>query len=135
MKIPESRMPDQSPGFHRMSDKPPASGWDQEVFEHQMGLVLERVDEVARAALTPQAVADAVSAGIKAALADPTTWTAAAGGARASTEKHAGQWMVSTLWSVVRKAFWFTLAGLVVYSVGGWSALSALWKAVWGSQP
>lgn len=128
-------MPDKQPGFSRITDKPAAGGWDQNVFEEQLGLVLERVDEVAQAALKPQDVADAVSAGIRAALADPTTWTAAASGARASTEKHAGQWMVNAAWSALSKAFWFTLAGLVVYSIGGWSALTAVWKSIWGSQP
>lgn len=128
-------MPDRQPGFSRIVDKPAPEGWSQDTFEAQLGLVLERIDDVASAALKPKDVADAVSAGIKSALADPTTWTAAASGARASTEKHAGQWMVGAVWAVVRKAFWFTLAGLVVYSVGGWSALTALWKAVWGAQP
>lgn len=128
-------MPDKQPGFSRITDKPAAGGWDQNVFEEQLGLVLERVDDVAQAALTPKQVADAVRDGITAALADPATWAAAMGGMRASTEEHAGRWMVGAVWSVVRKLALFTLAGLVVYSVGGWSALTALWKAVWGAQP
>lgn len=131
----EKRSPDQTPGFYRLSDPPNSEGWNQEVFEQQMGMVIDRVEEVAKAALTPQDVASAVRDGITAALADPGTWAAAAGGVRASTERHAGQWMLGAVWAVVRKAALFTLAGLVVYSVGGWSALSAAWKAVWGSQP
>jgi len=36
---------------------------------------------------------------------------------------------------VLRKVLLFVGAGLLVYSVGGWSALSAAWKVIWGSQP
>lgn len=118
-----------APGFRRITDPP---GWDQEAIEKHIGLVLERIDDVAAASLTPQDVATAVREGITSALSDPATWEAAAGGVRASTEHHAGQWMVGAVWSVVRKALWFTAAGLVVYSVGGWSALTAVWHAVWG---
>jgi hypothetical protein len=128
-------MGDKTPGFSRIVDEPFPKGWNQDAFEAQLGLVLERVDEVAQAALTPKQVADAVRDGITAALADPATWAAAMGGMRASTEEHAGRWMVGAVWSVIRKMALFTLAGLVVYSVGGWSALSALWKTIWGSQP
>lgn len=128
-------MPDRQPGFSRIVDKPAPEGWSQDAFEAQLGLVLERVDDVAQAALTPQQVAAAVRDGITAALADPATWAAAMGGMRASTEEHAGRWMVSAVWSVIRKLALFTLAGVVVYSVGGWSALAAAWKAVWGPQP
>lgn len=128
-------MPDKQPGFSRIVDKPPASGWDQEVFEHQMGMVMERVDDVAQAALTPQQLTTAVRDGITAALSDPATWAAAVSGMRASTEEHAGKWMVGAVWAVIRKLALFTMAGLVVYSIGGWSALSALWKTIWGSQP
>lgn len=127
--------PERRPGFGRVVDQPPTSGWNQDVFEQQLGLVLERVDEVAKAALTPQDVATAVRDGITAALSDPATWAAAVGGMRASTEEHAGRWMVGAVWSVVRKLAFFTLAGLVVYSIGGWSALSAVWKSIWGPQP
>lgn len=128
-------MSDKTPGFSRIVDKPAPQGWDQEAFELQLGLVLERVDDVAQAALTPKDVAAAVRDGITAALADPATWAAAVGGMRASTEEHAGRWMVGAVWSVVRKLALFTLAGLVVYSIGGWSALSAVWKSIWGPQP
>lgn len=121
-----------TPGFRRITDAP---AWDQEVVERHLGLVLERVDEVAQAALTPQDVAGAVRDGITAALSDPATWAAAAGGVRASTERHAGQWMVSAVWSLMRKLAFFALAGMLVYSIGGWSALSATWHAIWGSKP
>lgn len=127
--------PDNTPGFHRIVDKPPTDVWNQDVFEQQLGLVLERVDQVAEAALTPKDMATAVRDGITAALADPATWAAAMGGMRASTEEHAGRWMVGAVWSVIRKLALFTLAGLVVYSIGGWTALSSVWKAIWGPQP
>lgn len=126
---------DKAPGFYRLTDRQASAGWSQEAFEAQLGLVLERVDEVAQAALTPQDVAAAVRDGITAALADPATWAAAAGGVRASTERHAGQWMVGAVWSLMRKIAFFLLAGMLVYSVGGWSAVSATWHAIWGSKP
>lgn len=125
-------MTDQTPGFRRIVD-PPAMSPD--VLEGHLGLVMERIDDVAKAALTPQHVATAVRDGIAAALADPATWAAAAGGVRASTEKHAGQWMLGAVGSLLRKILFFVCAGLLVYSIGGWAALTAVWKAIWGPQP
>ena len=125
-------MTDKNSGFRHIVDPPTMP---PDVLEGHLGLVMDRIDGVARAALTPQDVATAVRDGIAAALADPATWAAAAGGVRASTEKHAGQWMVGAVWSLLRKTLFFVAAGLLVYSIGGWSALSAVWKAVWGSQP
>jgi len=125
-------MSEPTPGFRRIVDPPTMP---PDVLEEHLGLVMGRIDEVAKAALTPQHVATAVRDGIAAALADPATWAAAAGGVRASTEKHAGQWMVSAVWSLLRKVLFFIAAGLLVYSIGGWSALTAVWKAIWGPQP
>jgi hypothetical protein len=126
-------MPDQQSGFRRITDPPPAT--DQETIERGLGMVLERIDGMAEAALTPKDVATAVRDGITAALADPATWSAAFGGIQASTEDHAGKWMVGAVWSVMRKLALFALAGMLVYSIGGWTALSAVWKAIWGHQP
>lgn len=125
-------MSDPTPGFRRLVDPPTMS---PDVLEGHLGLVMERIDDVAKAALTPQHVATAVRDGIAAALADPATWAAAAGGVRASTEHHAGQWMVGAVGALLRKALFFIAAGLLVYSIGGWAALTAVWKAIWGAQP
>lgn len=125
-------MTDKTSGFRHIIDPPTMP---PDVLESHLGLVMERIDDVAKAALTPQHVATAVRDGIAAALADPATWAAAAGGIRASTEHHAGRWMLGAVGVVLRKVLLFVGAGLLVYSIGGWSALSAAWKVIWGSQP
>lgn len=108
---------------------------DQEAIEAHLGLVLERIEAVEQAALKPADITASVRAGIAEAACNPDTWAAAVSGIRASTEHHAGRWLVGAMWSVLRKALVVIVIGMLVYSVGGWSALSALWKAVWGQQP
>lgn len=76
-----------------------------------------------------EAIRKGVATGLAMALERPETWKAAAKGMRAAAEKEAGSLLLKWMVSALKKGVFFTVAGLVVYSIGGWSALVALWKA------
>ena len=122
-----------------MSDTRPADSRisiiDQAVIEEHLGVVLARIEGIEQAALKPKDVAAAVGAGMVEAASNPATWTAALSGLRKSTEQHAGRWLVGALWAVAKKGLVIVVIGMLIYSFGGWTALSAAWKALWSDQP
>lgn len=122
-----------------MSDTRPADSRisiiDQAVIEEHLGLVLARIEGLEQAALKPADIAAAVGAGMVEAAKNPDTWAAALSGLRKSTEQHAGKWLVGALWAVAKKGLVIVVIGMLIYSFGGWTALSAAWKALWSDQP
>ena len=50
--------------------------------------------------------------------------------AKAST----GKWILGAMWAAVRKGSMFIGLGLLIYSVGGWTAVAKLWHVLWGAQ-
>lgn len=80
------------------------------------------------------AIADGVTHGLHRAASDEllfdqlTASTAAA--FRRGATKASGEFVLGGLWGLARRAAWFVLLGIVVYSLGGWSALAALWKSL-----
>lgn len=44
--------------------------------------------------------------------------------------QHAGRFVLGGLWGLARKASLFLLLGGMVYALGGWTALAALFKAM-----
>lgn len=107
---------------------------DIDTWERQMGYVLTRLDAIEQAALKPEDIAAALQRSIVAAASSPDTWAAAVAGARQATEKHAGRWLVGSVWSVVRKGIVIVTLGMLIYSFGGWSALAGMFKAMVGSE-
>ena len=99
-----------------------------------MGYVLTRLDELQQHALTPDDITQALQTAIAQAASNPDTWAAAVAGARKATESHAGRWLVGSLWAVTRKGIVIVTLGMLIYSVGGWSALSATLKSMVGSE-
>lgn len=113
-----------------MSDQHDTIPVDIETWERQMGYVLTRLDEIQGRALTPEDIAAALHGAITQAASSPETWAAAVSGMRQATERNAGRWLIGGVWAVARKALVITALGMLVYSVGGWSALAGLFKAV-----
>lgn len=107
---------------------------DIDTWERQMGYVLTRLDEIQSRALTPETLAEALQIAISRSASSPDTWAAAVAGARKATEKHAGRWLVGSVWAVVRKGLVIVTLGMLIYSFGGWSALAAMLKSLVGSE-
>lgn len=95
----------------------------------QAVLVLQdRVTEVRGEAMHPDAVRQAVAAGIRDAVSDPKLWTAAVEAMQSQAQSKAGGWLLGMLRAAFSKMFLFLAVGLAVYAVGGWGALAALFK-------
>lgn len=120
------------PNPHVISDGPRMSTQDMETIEGHLGLVLSRIDAIGATALTKDDITQAMRAGFVAALHDEDTWAAAARGIRRRAHREAGNLMVDALTGALKKLLLFAVAGLLVYSIGGWSALAGAWKAIWG---
>lgn len=80
-------------------------------------------------------IASAVGSGIKNAMTEDTAaafWLAGLTVLQKHATQHAGRFVLGGLWGLLRKlSLFFTLGG-IVYALGGWSALAAFFKAVFG---
>lgn len=109
--------------------------------QHQQLLVEVRrvLDALSASGGSPLGAAEvemAVARGFARSVMDPATWDAMLDALGQRTEKHAGRWMLGGLRAFLSRLSWFVAAGLVVYWVGGWSALAALAKhLLGGGQP
>lgn len=95
----------------------------------------DNIPDHASLVVTPKHITEAVQAGLIAALSDERTWAAASAGIKASARREAGTVLINALGNVFRKITLFVVAGLTVYWIGGWSALVAVWSAVFGHKP
>lgn len=80
-------------------------------------------------------IAAAVGQGIKGAMTEETAaafWLAGLTVLQKQASQHAGRFVLGGLWGLVRKASLFFMLGGVVYALGGWGALAALFKALFG---
>lgn len=79
---------------------------------------------------------EAVTHGLKDALIDEqalkTFWDSAFVALREQATRQTGVVVIGGLVATVKKALLFVLLGLLVYALGGWSAVSLWWKALWG---
>lgn len=81
-------------------------------------------------------VAAAVQAGIKGALTEENAaafWAAGISVFQKQATQHAGRFVLGGLWGLARKCSLFMLLGGVVYAIGGWAALAALFKSLFTS--
>ena len=60
-------------------------------------------------------------------------WASAFDVLQEKAQEHTGRFVFSSLSAVVRKVSIFVLIGAFVYAVGGWTALAALVKFLFGS--
>jgi hypothetical protein len=83
-----------------------------------------------------ESIEQAVARGIKAALSDPETvqafWTGAVQTFNDEAKKRTGEFVIGSISALVRKGLLFMALGYFVYSVGGWTALAAFWRAATG---
>lgn len=80
----------------------------------------------------------AVSAGISEALRGDSAkefWTTGLELLKTEAQKKTGLLVMAGALALVRRIGFFILAGGIVYAVGGWSALSALWKVLTQGTP
>lgn len=75
----------------------------------------------------------ALQQGIISAASDPDTWAAAIRGMRSATERHAGRLMFGVVWGTLRRVAAIVAIGMLIYSIGGWTALSGLLKSAFES--
>lgn len=78
---------------------------------------------------------DAMPEAIRKVVTDEQTmslfWAAAFDSLQASAQRHTVNLVFSGLKAVAARALLFVSLGLIVYAVGGWTALVKLWSVVW----
>ena len=80
-------------------------------------------------------VSTAVREGIKGAMTEETAaafWAAGLAVLQKQATQHAGRFVLGGLWGMARKASLFFMLGGIVYALGGWAALAALAKTIFG---
>ena len=102
----------------------------------------ERRKPVAEVRLTDETIAyleeriaAAVGNGIKTAITEDTAvafWSAGLAALQKQATQHAGRFVLGGIWGLLRKASLFFMLGGIVYAVGGWAALAALAKTIFG---
>lgn len=102
----------------------------------------ERRKPVAEVRLTDETIAHleerivaAVGDGIKTAITEETAvafWSAGLAALQKQATQHAGRFVLGGIWGLLRKASLFFMLGGIVYAVGGWAALAALAKTIFG---
>ena len=98
--------------------------------------------EAAQVSLTESAlqeiserVSTAVREGIKGAMTEENAaafWAAGLAVLQKQATQHAGRFVLGGLWGMARKASLFFMLGGIVYALGGWAALAALAKTIFG---
>ena len=80
-------------------------------------------------------VSPAVREGINGAMTEETAaafWAAGLAVLQKQAAQHAGRFVLGGLWGMARKASLFFMLGGIVYALGGWAALAALAKTIFG---
>ena len=83
-------------------------------------------------------IAAAVEKGIKGSMTEDTAaafWVAGLKVLQEQASEHAGRFVLGGMWGLLRKASLFMMLGGIVYAIGGWSAMAALFKAIFGRLP
>jgi cell division protein FtsI/penicillin-binding protein 2 len=82
-------------------------------------------------------MAEAVRQGMRDVLTDKETvgafFSAAVDAFQTRASEKTGEFVLGGLKVALHRAAWFFGLGLIVYSVGGWTAVAKVWAAVWGS--
>ena len=110
---------------------PPPEDSGPETEPMTIAALAERIDGL-RVELRVELTA-ALQQGLISAASDPDTWAAMVRGARSATERRAGRWVLGSVWAVTRKGLLLLALGMIVYSVGGWTALTALFKSAFSA--
>lgn len=83
---------------------------------------------------TKQAMREAVASGIREVLSDKEIvadfWSGAFEQLQESAQRHTGRILLGSLGAVAKRVGLFVTLGLIVYAIGGWSAIVKLWHAL-----
>lgn len=100
----------------------------------------EKVDEVRLREETLKHLQDVMREAVREGMRDLVTedaierfWSGGLSMLQKQATQHAGRFVLGGLWGLFRKASVFIVLGGVVYALGGWNALAALFKAVFSS--
>lgn len=96
---------------------------------NKLGDMHEAIGNLAESMPTPEALKHAVAEGLREVLADPEAWRAARDGMNTAVKQEVGGWLLSSAKAAFSKLAWLLVIGMVVYQLGGWSAVSSLFKA------
>jgi hypothetical protein len=95
----------------------------------QLGDIKELATDIADRTLTRDDVRDAIAEGLLRAIRHDEFWPALTTGMQRHAQAEAGGWLFGSLKAAMSKAAMFLLLGLLLYLVGGWSALVAFFKS------
>jgi len=91
----------------------------------QLGELREAVGQMPNA----EQIGQAVAMHLRTMLRDPDTWADASEGMSEAAQRQAGRWLIGGVRKGLSKLAWVVVIGLVVYQLGGWTALLALLKS------
>lgn len=101
--------------------------------KNEVGLKGETIDYLEKR------IANAVKLGLRDVLTDKDVVNGFVGAALETIQQRAsqrtGDFVLSGLKAAIHKAAWFVGLGLIVYSIGGWTAVAKVWQSLWGSAP
>lgn len=87
--------------------------------------------------LIREAVREAVRDGIRDVLHDRDSldafWSSAYGVLQESATKQTGRLVLGSIKAVAAKGSLFVILGMLVYSIGGWTAVSKVWSSLWSN--
>ncbi len=75
-----------------------------------------------------EALRTAVRDGIVAAASDPHVWSVAIETLKGQAQSQAGGWLIGRVKSFISTILWVFVLGMLVYMMGGWSALVTFLK-------
>lgn len=84
-------------------------------------------------AMVRQAVADGLRDACNDREAVGNFWRAAFEQLQAQAQARTGKWVLRNFWRISSKLAMFIGIGMLVYSIGGWTAVAKLWHATWGA--
>lgn len=88
--------------------------------------------------LTQQAVAEGIKQGIREAIEDEEIvsayWSKGIAVAKRTARDQAGAILFSSLGEIFKRVAQFAMLGMLVYAVGGWSALAGFIKVLFGGE-
>ena len=91
----------------------------------QLGELREAVGQIP----TAEQIGQSVAMHMRTMLRDPDTWADASEGMTEAAQRQAGRWLIGGVRKGISKLAWVVVIGLVVYQLGGWTALLALLKS------
>ncbi len=106
------------------STEPPPDHFRGHVID-QLGELREAVGQIP----TAEQIGQAVAMHMRTMLRDPDTWADASEGMSEAAQRQAGRWLIGGVRKGFSKLAWVVVIGLVVYQLGGWTALFGFIKS------